>query len=111
MTTTFAMVKKILDDLVTAWKAKNERDPNLSLHGETFGWETRDQLVQARAFDFPLIDPSLVGNGKGAQTNLVVALLQGVPGFPRMPLGGPYLDPESPEIQTLIRWIDEGAPS
>jgi hypothetical protein len=108
--TSFAAVKKILDDVVAAWKVKNGGDADLSIHGDGFGWDTRDQLAQAQAFDLRLIDPSLVGNGKGAQTNLVVALRQGVPGFPRMPPGGPFLDPEGAEIKTLIQWIDEGMP-
>jgi hypothetical protein len=110
-TTSFTAVKKILDDVVAARQAQQGQVADLSVHGQGFGWETRDQLVLARAFDLPLIDPSLAGNGNGAQTNLVVALRQGVSGFPRMPPGGPFLDPEGPEIKTLIQWIDEGMPS
>jgi hypothetical protein len=54
-TNSFAAVKKILDDGFAAWQAKQGREADLSVHRQGFGWETRDQLAQARAFDLPLL--------------------------------------------------------
>jgi len=64
---------------------------------------------------FPLIDPSLIGNGQGANTNLVKALrdADGVDGNGQMPFGGngdgQLATPL--QIETIIRWIDAGCPA
>ena len=52
------------------------------------------------------IDPAKVGNGQGAQTNLVIALRDpdGVNSFGRMPDGGPFLQDQ--DIATIVAWID-----
>ena|SRR5690349_4911417 len=107
MPTTFARVQEILKSALTAWQDKHHRPPDLTVHGNTFGWDTCDQLLQSSAFDLPLIAPDLIGNGKAGQTNLIVALKIGVPGFPRMPKGGPFLS--DPEIAEIADWIDGGA--
>ena len=106
--TEFKRVKQVLDNAVAAWKQKNGRDPALSIHGGTFGWETKQQIAEAKAFGKRLIDPAKVGNGQGAQTNLVIALKTGVPPFDRMPAGGPVV-PDG-EIQEIVQWIDAGMP-
>ncbi|HEY0512213.1 MAG TPA: hypothetical protein VGH73_09930 [Thermoanaerobaculia bacterium] len=72
-TTSFTQVKTILDTAMDAWTAKHGRKPDLSVHGDdSFGWNTRQQLASSDAFGNVLIDPSLVGNGKGNETNLAV---------------------------------------
>jgi hypothetical protein len=106
--TSFAQVKEILDRSIADWMAENGRDPDLLVHGDSFGWDTKVQLAAADAFGIRLIDPAMVGNGKGHQTALVIALATGVPGFPRMPIGGPFLPDH--DIATIARWIDEGMP-
>jgi hypothetical protein len=105
-------VKEILDAAIAGWKVQNNgREPRLSLrHGASFGWDTKDKLANAKAQGFRLIAPSMVGNGQGAQTNLVIALRDedGVEGFGQMPNGGPFLP--SDQIDEIIRWIDAGMP-
>jgi Ferritin-like len=108
---TWPMVKQVLDGAIAAWKAKNGRDPDLQgKHGDSFGWDTKQQLAQADALGYRLIDPGKVGNGQGAQTNLVIALRDdgGVAGNGRMPDGGPYLTKE--QIALIVAWIDTGMP-
>ena len=78
--TEFKRVEQILDNAVAAWKRENGRDPALSIHGGTFGWQTKQQIAEAKAFGRRLIDPAKVGNGQGAQTNLVIALKTGEDG-------------------------------
>jgi hypothetical protein len=91
-----------------------------SAHGDkTFGWATRAQLMAVVVRpggpgtepSYPLIDPALIGNGKGNQTNLVVALANstGVDFNGQMPLNGPYA--AKADIQTIIDWINAGAPA
>jgi len=107
--TTFVHVKEILDNAMTDWSTAHGRQPDLSVHGDdSFGWNTKEQLAKSDGFGNVLIDPMLVGNGKGNQTNLVIALRTGVPGFPRMPLGGPFLPDD--QIDYIAQWIDEGIP-
>jgi hypothetical protein len=107
-TTSFVVVKAILDGVIAGWIWKNKQAPDLTVHGPNFGWDTKQQLAQSQGFGQVLIDPSLVGNGKGAQTNLVLALTSGVPGFPRMPLGGPFVLQE--QIDYIAQWINESMP-
>ncbi len=106
--TTFGRVKEILDKAIAAWKQQHGRDPNLAIHGSTFGWQTKQQLANAKAFGKRLIDPAKVGNGQGTQTNLVIALKTGVPPFARMPAGGPFV-PDA-QIQEIVQWIDANMP-
>ena len=107
--TSFTDVKGMLDGLMAQWANAHGRNPDLSVHSDaSFGWNTKEQLANSDGFGNVLIDPALVGNGKGNETNLAVALRTGVPGFPRMPLGGPFLSDE--QIDYIVRWIDEGMP-
>jgi hypothetical protein len=105
-------VKEILDGAIAGWKVQNDgREPRLTQrHGASFGWDTKDKLANATAKGFRLIDPSMVGTGQGAQTNLVIALRDedGVEGFGQMPNGGPFLPAD--QIDEIIRWIDGGIP-
>ena len=109
---TFADVKAILDFLV-----KGKESDLTIIHGGTFGWATREQLADAvvdvgTGTTYRLIDPSLVGNGRGVETFLIQALTTGVDGNPKMPyLGndeGLYASQE--QLDTIIRWIDAGLP-
>lgn len=115
-TPSFWDVKAILD-----WLTNNHTPAQLqSKHGPTFHWHTRDELlcVVVDLGDggptFPLIDKSLIGNGKGNKTNLVIALSNedGVAGHGRMPAGGngdgQFATPL--QIETIIAWIDAGCP-
>jgi hypothetical protein len=113
-TPNFWDVKAILDWLT------NQRTPQQlqSVHGSTFQWRTRQQLLDAvvdlgdGGTKFPLIDKGLIGNGRGGDTNLVKALRDrdGVDGNGQMPFGGngdgQYATPL--QIETIIRWIDAG---
>ena len=107
----FAAVKKILDDLMTANIAQNGQ-ADLTVHikaaGEKFSWATKEDLLASKAFGVLLVQPEVVGNGRGAEANLVIDLTTGLPRRPRMPFGGPFLDPKGPEIATIIAWIDGG---
>jgi hypothetical protein len=108
---TWAQVKEILDGAIAAWKAQNGREPKLKQkHSPNFGWDAKQDLAAAVARGHRLIDPAKVGNGQGAQTNLVIALRDddGVDGNGRMPDGGPYLGNDP--INAIIRWIDAGMP-
>ena len=112
----FPAIKAILDRLVVGRSVARMQ----AAHGDpTFGWATLAQLkgVVVRPNgpgtepSYPLIDPSLVGNGKGAQTNLVIALANstGVDFNGQMPLNGPYA--AKADIQTIIDWINAGMPA
>ena len=109
---TFPDIKALLDFLV---KGKESRLTDI--HGDTFGWATKQQLADAivdpgTGTTYRLIDPALVGNGRGSETFLIQALTTGVDGFPKMPyLGndeGKYATDE--QLSTIIRWIDAGMP-
>ena len=116
-TPNFWDIKAILD-----WLTNNRTPEQLqSKHGATFQWRTRQQLLDAIVDlrnggpTFPLIDASLIGNGKGNQANLVKALRDdnGVAGNGKMPDGGngdgQFATPL--QIQTIIQWIDAGCPA
>ncbi len=77
-------------------------DPNL------FGWETEEQLLNAKARGHWLINLEFRGNGQGEKTNLIRILTQsdGLFGYPRMPLIGNKIDRDSDECRTIIEWID-----
>jgi hypothetical protein len=95
---------------------KHGHDPDLGKHrdpGSTkpfiFGWSTKDELLKSAAFvDFVLIEPDKIGNGRGKETNLYVALTTGVDEFPRMPRGGPFLS--ASDTDAIAAWIDAGVP-
>jgi len=110
MAVSFTDVKEVLDGVMAAWETKHNRTPDLpGVHADpNFGWGNRDQLLRSEGFGFRLIDPALIGNGQGHQTNLVLALTTGVMGLPQMPLDGPYLPQE--QIDLIVRWIDDGCP-
>ncbi|MBW8780481.1 MAG: hypothetical protein JF599_01135 [Verrucomicrobia bacterium] len=112
----FPAIQAILNRLVAGRSVARMQ----AAHGDpTFGWVTLAQLkgVVVRPNgpgtepSYPLIDPSLVGNGKGAQTNLVIALANstGVDFNGQMPLNGPYA--AKADIQTIIDWINAGMPA
>jgi hypothetical protein len=119
---TFWDVKAILD-----WLTNHRTTAQLqSRHGPQFKWAKRDDLVNAVVqldpsqctLDvdcFKLIDPSLVGVGRGGEANLVKALRDsdGVAGNGRMPFGGngdgQFATPL--QIETIIAWIDLGCPA
>ncbi len=99
------------------WLVKGKEDNLQNVHGPTFGWGTKEELANVvvdvgRPKTYRLIDPSLVGNGKGAETYLIQALTKGVDGMPRMPFQGndegQYATPY--QISTIIAWIDAGMP-
>jgi hypothetical protein len=102
----FATVRHYLDEIMTAWAKNHGREPDLpGAHGDpTMGWETKEQLAASAPFGMPLIEQGVAG----ADTNLVLALRTGVPGFPRMPLGGPFMPDD--QIQYISDWIDAGMP-
>lgn len=103
-------VKQILDGAIDGWKAANGgREPRLKpIHGASFGWSTKAELLAATAKGFRLIDPALVASKQGDQTNLVKALRDpdGVDGNGQMPDGGPFLSVD--EINEIISWINGG---
>jgi hypothetical protein len=107
MPTTFVRVQHILDAAIAAWQARHGRSPVLAKHDPDFGWGSRDQLVSSVAFDVPLIAADKIGNGNGESANIIIALRAGVPGFPRMPIGGPFID--DGQIDEIVDWINGGA--
>ena len=104
----FTDVKTILDRAIGAWRALNGRPPLLSTHGPEFGWGSLEELLQSEAFGNPLIQPDLIGTDRAAEANIIVALTHGLTGFPRMPVGGPFLSDE--DIATIQMWIRSGCP-
>jgi hypothetical protein len=110
-------VKAILD-----WLTNHRTRQQLqSIHGPAFQWRTRQELLDAfvdlqdGSPTFPLIDRSLIGNGRGSDTNLIKALRDpaGVAGKGRMPFGGNGDSQYATalQIQTIIDWIDAGCPA
>jgi hypothetical protein len=104
---TFARVQEILNSAIANWTQQNGRPPILPKHGAGFGWANRDQLVNSVAFGVPLIAPDTIGNDSAETANLIVALRTGVPGFPQMPIDGPFLS--DAEINEIVEWIKYGA--
>ena len=105
-TTSFRQVQAYLDHLLVSWREKHHRRADVrDAHGDGgMRWRTREQLLSARPFGVELVAP----NTPGRETNLYLALTRGIPAFPRMPLGGPYL-PED-QCEYIATWIDEGMP-
>jgi len=106
----FARVKEILDQAIAAWQAAPGRGAvNLSGHGSTFSWTSKPALMEAVGHGRRLIQPEVVGNGKGSQANLIIDLRTGFAGpKSRMPDGGPYIP--DPQIQEIEDWINAGCP-
>jgi len=112
-------VKEILDGAIADWRAAhNNLIPKLKQkHGPSFSWDTKADLAAASAViggqPYRLIDPDLVAQKKGAETNLIKALRDpdGVDGNGQMPNGGPYLTDTHPAyIDEIIQWINDGMP-
>jgi len=117
--TKFSDVQTILDTIIANWTTGNGSPPSLLARHKTvtFAWDTKANLLASTARGLQLIQPDVVGKaGQGATANLVVALTTGVAPFPPMPLdgldsqNGMYLQLASPEITTIISWIEEGCP-
>jgi len=104
---TFARVQEILNSAIARWEQQHGRQAILAKHDPAFGWGSRDQLVNSVAFGLPLISPDKIGNDRAESANLIVALRSGVPGYPRMPIRGPYLS--DAEIDEIADWIKTGA--
>jgi hypothetical protein len=122
MAPVFNDVKAILDKIIADWTAGNGSPPDLTGAGThntaLFAWDTKQNLLNSSARNLQLIQQGIIGQkGQGATANLVVALTTGVPGFPPMPDGGlnsmnnQYLTLASPQIQTIIAWIEAGCPN
>jgi hypothetical protein len=96
-------LKKALD----GWRQKNGSDPDLSGHGPSFSWNTKDELLSAVGHGHQLINVRGAGNGKNS--NLVIDLRTGLNGpKTRMPRNGPFLSDE--DISTIEQWIDADCP-
>jgi hypothetical protein len=117
MVTQFKDVKPILDKIIADWTTGNGGPPNLLgvHHTATFAWDSKQDLLNSSARGIQLIQPAIIGQkGAGATANLVVALTTGVAPFPPMPDGGldsqngVFLTINSPQIQTIISWIEGG---
>lgn len=107
----FPEIKKILDDAITNWSndPNNGGPPDLTGHGPQFSWATKQDLLNAVGHNKRLIQPEMIGNGQGKDTNLAVDLRTGInsPAM-RMPLGGPFV-PDA-QVQVIVDWIDAGCP-
>lgn len=111
----FVEIKGILDHLVLG----KETDLTL-IHGDHFDWSTKAMLlaayVEKNGHQYPLIDRSLINNGRGSETNLVRILTSGITldgrSYPRMPFRGnindEYATPE--ELNRITLWIDSNCP-
>ena len=106
----FAHVKQILDEAIATWESTpgNENPADLSGHGATFSWATKENLLGAVGHGRRLIQPEMIGNGKGNQTNLIIDIRTGLPGSGRMPLGGPFISDD--RIKEIEDWINAGCP-
>lgn len=117
MATQFNEVKTVLEKIIADWTAGNGAPPNLlgAHNTATFAWDSKQNLLNSSARGIQLIQPAIIGQkGSGATANLVVALTAGVKPFPEMPEGGldsqngKFLSINSPQIQTIISWIEGG---
>ena len=113
----FPAVKAALDSIIATWTAGNQAPPNLiGKHGATFKWDTQADLLAASGAGIRLIQPELIGQtGQGFKANIVQDLVTGgVGGNPQMPLGGwdsnngLFYTLTSPEVVTIIQWIEGG---
>ena len=107
----FGRVKEILDQGIATWQSspRNNRAADLAVHGTTFSWATKPALLAAVGHGRRLVQPEVIGNGKGSESNLIIDLRTGVAGpATRMPHGGPYI-PDA-QIQEIEDWINAGCP-
>lgn len=108
----WSRVKSILDAAIESWsKERGGVSPRLTvIHGGSFYWNSRDELLQATARGRRLIERDKIGNDKGFDTNLIKALRFGFPeqDVRQMPAGGPHLS--IMEIAEIAHWIDMGCP-
>jgi hypothetical protein len=119
----FPVVKGVLDKIIADWTTGNGAAPNFARankHGSPFNFNTAADLVASSAKGVPMIQPAIIGKpGLGQTANIVLALTVGAPNpsggsFPKMPDGGldsnnnMYLAPDSPQIKTIISWIEDG---
>ena len=119
----FPAVKTVLDGIMSAWTTGNGGPANFAAankHGSPFLWGTAAELLASSARGIPMIQPAIIGQvGMGHTANIVLALTVGAPkpgggSFPQMPDGGLdsnsgiFLTAASPEIQTIIGWIEGG---
>jgi hypothetical protein len=114
---TFTQVQAVLNKITATWTQGNGDAPDyLDAHATTvFGWDSRDTLVKSIAKGNMLIQPEIIGKaGLGKTANIIVALTAGVAPFPQMPLDGldsksdNFLTINSPEVMTIISWIEGG---
>jgi len=102
-------IKEILDESLRRWQDENGREPKMKIvHEGHIGWETKQELAESSPYGLVLISEDYVGNGKGAETNLVRILTNHIGAYRRMPSRGPYLPQE--HIDEIIEWIDAGMP-
>jgi hypothetical protein len=123
----FTDVKNILDGIISNWTKGNGAPPKLTQQHSSndFGWGTVEALKGAHAKGYPLIQPEVIGvAGKGQTANIVIELTTGGlkrmdnpnKTYPAMPSGGldsnnnKFLTLESPEIKTIISWVEAGCP-
>jgi hypothetical protein len=107
----FMRVKKILDQGIATWEGAlgNDNPADLSGHGNSFSWATKVALLAAVGHGKRLIQPEVIGNGKGNQANLIVDLRTGINGpASRMPHRGPFI-PDA-QIQEIEDWVNAGCP-
>jgi hypothetical protein len=125
---TFTNVKDILNGIISNWTKGNKGVAPLlkEQHSSNdFGWDTVEALKGAHAKGYPLIQPEVIGvAGAGQTANIVIDLTTGGlkrldnpnRSYPAMPSGGldsntkVFLTLESPEIKTIISWIEAGCP-
>jgi hypothetical protein len=122
----FPAVQAVLNGIIGpngTWTVGNGAPPDfLNQHGSPLDFSSVDKLLASTARGLPLIQPGLKGQqGLGHTANIVLALTVGAPrpvppggSFPQMPAGGldsrngKFLAPDSPEIKTIIQWIEDG---
>ena len=105
--TRFREVRAILNDAIERWREVNRENPDLSGHGDNFGWETRTQLLASAPRGQILIASDQIGVNAAEDTNIVRVLRTGLPIFAsRMPKRGPFL-PDN-KIDRIAGWIDDG---
>jgi hypothetical protein len=75
----FQRVKEILDQAVAAWALGHQHSADLTGHGPSFSWKTKADLLAAVGHGRQLIQPEVIGNGRGSQANLVLVLKVGLP--------------------------------